>query len=146
MEIVAITGFDNDDSGFISDSDINVTNLRSDTVTYGVNGDASVTRTADSTMRGTVNATLGDGTTFVSDVVIVQMDNGDIFVTNLIDSPQLLNNQNIQNIEIASILGANFNGYFTSQTATNATVVCYASGTVIATQNGECAVEDFTQR
>jgi hypothetical protein len=145
LENVAITNFDNFDTGVIGDNDINGLNLLGDTVTYGANGAASVTRTADSTMTGTVNVILGDETTFVANVLFVQMDNGDVFVTNLIGSPQLLNNQNIQSIEIASVTVTNASGYFTSQTATNATVVCYASGTVIATQNGACAIEDLSQ-
>lgn len=142
LELVTITNYDASDDGTINDNDYDTSS--GETATYAVGGGAPATRNADSSIEGTAKVTLGDGTVITANVVILQMDNGDVFVTNLINNNSL-DNKNIDAIEIATITGTNFSGYYASQTTTNANVVCFAAGTMIRTPSGDVPVERLAQ-
>ncbi len=134
LAVVAVTNHDQNDDGAISDNETRT----SDFVTYTRNG-TNYTAKSDSTLDMWVRVTDTDGVVHTIEVVGIQMTNGDLFITDL-NNAGTLDNLTIRSVEIYSIPSTNFSGYLTNQTVSN-TTVCFASGTLIATQRGNVQVE-----
>ncbi|WP_258869569.1 Hint domain-containing protein [Paracoccus thiocyanatus] len=49
----------------------------------------------------------------------------------------------VESIKITAITGTNYNGFYTNQTVTGSSVVCFLRGTLIKTENGEVPVEQL---
>lgn len=71
---------------------------------------------------------------------MVQMTNGDTFVTDLINIGEL-DGVNIQAITLQSEGAHNWGGWFANQSVDGAAVVCFAKGTLIDTPAGPRAIE-----
>lgn len=137
--LVAMTVDDGDDDGAISDDDMG--NGASDTVTYDLGGGATTQHVDSSNVYG-IRVTLGDNSTIELQAVGIQMQNGDVFLTE-INNDGSLDNLNVQSIQLLSVDGSNYGGFFANQSVDNSRVVCFAAGTLICTPSGMVPVEDI---
>ncbi|MBF9060369.1 hypothetical protein HKCCSP123_14390, partial [Rhodobacterales bacterium HKCCSP123] len=115
----------------INDNDLGT----GDSVTYDL-GTGSVTAEADTTLLGTVELTLTDGSTRLVDVVLLQTTNGDLFISDL-QNNGTLDNLEISNVRITAITGDNFIGFLSDQTVTGTTFGPGADGVVDGLETGE---------
>ena len=88
-----------------------------------------------------------DGTVSTVNATFLQLDNGDVFVTNY-GTGTALNNLDIASIEIMTITesSAGYAGFWNSQNVDPTTTtlsVCFTFGTMIETQNGEKLAEQL---
>lgn len=141
LELVAVANNDGNNDGAISDNEVPASSA--DTVSYTHGGVAYSNIQADTTVTGNVLVTLHDGSTQTIEAVIIQMDNGDVFVTDLLNAGTL-DDLAIQSIQITSLTWVYSSGYFANQSVDNGQVVCFASGTRIETDRGLVAVEDLS--
>lgn len=134
---VDAVGFDGDGDGIIMDND---TGSTADSI--AIDG---VSMTLDSTIAFSATITRGDGTTYDTTVGVVQMTNGEVYLLPITETD--LDFLNIQSIALTSVVNANYQGvYVTTATRSidNSNVVCFARGTMIATQNGLIDVSDLS--
>jgi hypothetical protein len=134
LESVSVTNHDVDNDGAISDNEFG----GGDYVEYTRDGIAYSAK-SDSTMDFWVRITDADGVVHDIEVVGIQMDNGDVFITDL-DNAGTLDNLTIRSVEVYSIPRTNFSGYRTNQSISN-TTVCYAAGTMIRSVCGDVLIE-----
>ena len=66
--------------------------------------------------------TLADGATKTVEVVAFQQQNGDLFISDLLNGGTLDNLQ-ISSLEITSVTGSNYSGWYTNQSVDNTTLV-----------------------
>ncbi|WP_102108116.1 Hint domain-containing protein [Oceaniglobus roseus] len=112
------------------------------TVTYDV-GAGTVSSVQDSSSSYKATILLGDGSTLVTDVVVIQLRNGATFVTEL-NTAVPLDNLKIQSITLgATPVSDNATGWFVSESVTGSAIVCFAEGTRIAAPGGARAVEEI---
>jgi hypothetical protein len=134
LALIDITQTDQDDNDQINDDEFG----SGDTLTYNTGGGA-VTVSQDSAAIYNADVLMGDGSTVSIQVIVVQAANGDTFIS---DRDGSLDDQAIQSIELLSEDSSNYSGVFEGLgSIDNATVVCYAPGTLIATVHGDVAVE-----
>lgn len=107
-----------------------------DSVTYDV-GLGSTTQVLASNDTYNVEVTLADNSKIPAFVGITQFQNGDLFVRNSLQ----LDGQSIQSIEIASLVNNFFSGYQGGSSIDGATIVCFTTGTLISTPEGERVIE-----
>ncbi|PTX55881.1 Hint domain-containing protein [Litoreibacter ponti] len=137
LALVTITQVDEDDDGVIYDDENNPAN---DFINYDL-GSGAASYFVDASMIYTATITLGDGTTVTDDYLVIQTTNGDTFLRTTLSNSDSLDNTSIQSIELTSAQNTNGAGFFTSESVDNASIVCFAEGTQIATPSGEVAVE-----
>jgi len=104
-----------------------------------------VTSTLDSLQVYNATVMTGDGTLQNITVGVAQLTNGQAYIVPT--DEVYLDNTNIQSIELTSVLNDNYNGMWVAsanRSIDNASVVCFASGTMIATDTGPRAVETLT--
>ena len=140
LEVVSVsaTDTDTDANGYINDDD---QGAATDPVSYDL-GAGAVNTTTDHTGIYTAEITLGDGSTTVIDLLLVQMVNGDTFVTDLNDNGDL-DGLNIQSIQFLSAGQNDASGWFLNQSVDNTSVVCFVKGTLIETPSGKRKIEDL---
>ncbi|TMM54470.1 Hint domain-containing protein [Sulfitobacter sabulilitoris] len=110
-------------------------------ITYDLgDGAGSRTITQDSVAVYLVTIERGDGTTFDTRVNIIQLVNGDTFVTENSNGASL-DNIAIQSITVGTLVEDNASGWFTANSADGASVVCFVAGTRIRTPRGDIPVE-----
>lgn len=126
-----------------SDDDPRSGDSGDDRVTYDdpSTGNEVITIT-DSTMSFMADILLGDGSTIQVKVLVVQMTNGDVFVTDF-ENNGSLDNLNIQSITLKTVETSLFAGWFDNQSVDGSRVVCFTSGTLIDTDRGAVHVEDL---
>jgi hypothetical protein len=135
LALIVVTQTDQNDDDLIYDDEL----ASGDTLTYDTGG-GGVTVSQDSTAVYNADVLLGDGSTVTMQVIVIQAANGDTFVTEI--SPGSLDNQAIQSIELLSQDSSNYSGVSEGgNSIDNATIVCYAPGTLITTAQGEVVVE-----
>jgi hypothetical protein len=83
---------------------------------------------------------LGDGTTQIIDVTVIQLQNVDVFVTDH-SNGGTLDNLNVQNIKLVSISEAGYAGFYADSSVDNSAVVCFTPGALIETRDGHLDVE-----
>ncbi len=88
-----------------------------DYVQYYIDGEYNCTKT-DTTMSANVTLTLTDGSTRVVEVVMMQQQNGDLFISDLLNCGTL-DNLSIANVRIDAITGDNYSGWYTNQSVDN---------------------------
>jgi len=134
MELTVITENDVDGSGAIIDDEGGT----GDTVSYTTSS-GSYSGPIDASILYNAIVTEADGTQTTTQVVVVQMPNGDTFV---VDFPggDSLDNMNISSIQLTSPHSTNYAGYYTGKSVDN-TSVCFCSGTLIETTNGPAKIE-----
>ncbi|KIN60910.1 Hemolysin-type calcium-binding protein [Sulfitobacter noctilucae] len=111
-------------------------------ITYDLGGGAQ-TVSQDSVASYNVSLSLGDGTTLNTIVNVIQLTNGATFINENIDGVPL-DNLNIQAVTLGTVVEDNAYGWMTARSIDNARIVCFASGTLIETPQGQRAVEDLT--
>ncbi|SEQ24320.1 Ca2+-binding protein, RTX toxin-related [Loktanella sp. DSM 29012] len=114
LSLVQATLRDAEHDGVISDNENS-----HDTVAYTINGTSYHNKT-DSTLTGTLRVTLSDGSVRDIDALLVQQDNGDLFVSDLLNGGTL-DNLSIAQIEITDIKTTDSKGWFSNQSVDNTT-------------------------
>jgi hypothetical protein len=136
MKIVAVTNNDRNDDAMIADDERG----SNDTVQYTRDG-ISYTAKPDTSLQAQVRITDLNGAVFDISVVGIQMDNGDFFITDMMNSGTL-DNLTIRSVDVYSIPRSNFDGYYSNQSVSG-TAVCFVAGTRILTANGEMRIEEL---
>lgn len=137
LQTVAVTNIDVNNDGAIYDNEFSA--YANDSMQYDLGGGA-VSVQADTTLLLNVSILLGDGSTIFAQVLGIQTTNGDLFISDLLNSGSL-DNLDIQSITIDSVDSHNYAGYYSNQSADNINIVCFARGTAILSANGEIPVE-----
>ena len=105
---------------------------------YTLNG-STYNTVQDSTSVYSANILLGDGSTLVTDVIVIQMTNGQTFINEL-GTP--LDGLKIQSVTLGSTsVGDNYDGWILGPSVSGTQIVCFARGTRIATPGGGVPVE-----
>ncbi len=115
LQIVAVDIYDHEHDGVVSDNEYTC-----DYIGYNTGG-GTVHNYTDSTLLGTVAVTLKDGTVKHVEVVLIQQDNGDLFVTELLNDGSL-DGLEISSIEITAITGDNYSGWYSNQSVDGASI------------------------
>ncbi|MEM9263778.1 MAG: Hint domain-containing protein [Pseudomonadota bacterium] len=133
MSFVSATANDANSDGFIWEDDIG----GGESVT--VDG---ITTALDSVQAYSATVTLGDGSSFTTTLGVAQLANGEAYIIPTNETH--LDNLSIQSIELTRVLEDAYDGMYATTAARsvdNSSLVCFASGTMIATPDGQCAVE-----
>ncbi|NHQ75512.1 hypothetical protein HAT86_13715 [Roseovarius gahaiensis] len=134
MQIVQASFKDANSNGVIEDNDFGTY----DKVTYDVGG-GSVTNQTDGSLNANVTLALADGSTKTVDVVMMQQDNGDLFISDL-HNGGTLDNLQISGVTINEITGTNYSGWYSNQSVDGSAIVApepQADGIVEGTNAGE---------
>ncbi|WP_299684140.1 Hint domain-containing protein [uncultured Tateyamaria sp.] len=134
LQNTLVTGNDADSSGHISDDE-----QAFETVEYDFGGGLISTNT-DHTAVYNITVLLGDGSTKTFDALLIQMTNGDTFLTDLLDNSEF-DNLNIQTITVNSVGVDNYSGWLTGQSVDNSQIVCFTSGTLLSGPDGALPVD-----
>ena len=101
-------------------------------ITYDL-GAGSITATQDSVAVYNVSILLGDGTTLNTVVNVIQLVNGDTFVTeNSNGAP--LDGLSIQSITVGTLVNDSASGWYVARSSDGVAVVCFTEGTLIVTE------------
>ncbi|MEO1239560.1 MAG: Hint domain-containing protein [Pseudomonadota bacterium] len=135
LVITEVSEFDFDDDGVMSDDEYGT----GDYLTYDAGGGATKVN-LDSSSLYDADILLGDGSTLSVPVLVLQMANGDVFITEHVDNP--LDGLAIQSINLVSLITSDAQGYYAgAYDVEGATIVCFTPGVMIDTQEGPRAVE-----
>jgi len=118
MSLVTVEVFDKDHDGVMEDDE---TCSRGDYIAYDA-GAGATSQVTDSTMKALADITLADGSVISVEVVVMQMQNGDLFISDLLNGGTL-DNLEISAVEITEITGDTYTGWFTNQSVDNTTLV-----------------------
>lgn len=118
MQLVTASVYDKDHDGVMEDDE---TNPYCDYVSYNT-GSGTEYQYTDSSMSVMLDVTLSDGSVIQVEAVAVQMQNGDLFVSDLLNGGTL-DNLEISNIEITEVTGSTYSGWYTNQSVDNTTLV-----------------------
>lgn len=136
IQLVDVTQNDPDGNGILDDNDLGAGNTQE----YDL-GAGPVTSVLDSTQLYTIDITQGNGTVTSGSVIVLQNENGDIFVEELSSDAGLLDNINIQSITFTSLVDADVVDALPNPEILNTNVVCFSAGTKIKTPSGNVSVE-----
>lgn len=140
LRVVEVTLLDNNDDGEISDNDQGDTS--GDTMTYTANG-RTVEAQSDTSMYYQADILLGDGSTLNNvKVLVVQSTSGDVFIADAENGGDL-DGLNIQAITLRRVNDDNLSGFSPNESTDGTIIVCFAGGTMIATERGQAAIEDL---
>lgn len=144
LQIVTVTENDANLDGSINDNDNG--DMSGDSLSYTLNGSPQNNMVIDSTFSANVDAVLGDGTTYTFEAILVQMENGDIFLGDMWNNGSA-DNLNIQSVEISGITGGgttiDYSGLVSGSSASNTAIVCFTAGTRLLSARGYISVEDL---
>lgn len=139
LVITEVTEVDVNDDGVISDDE----NGTGDYLSYDT-GSGVTTTDLDSSSLYNATILLGDGSTMSVRVLVIQAANGDVFISEFPAEP--LDGLAIQSISLLSLNTSDAMGINAGASdVQNASVVCYAVGTMIDTPDGPRAVETLTR-
>ena len=126
-----------DGTNTVEDADVDTPGSTFDYTLNGVNYNS----VQDSTALYSADILLGDGTTIVRTVTVIQMTNGHTFIT---ENDTSLDNLNIQSISLGpTSINDNYFGWAATRSVTGTQIVCFAQGTRIATPHGAAPVESL---
>ncbi len=141
LQIVSVYQYDHENDGVISDNEHTC-----DYIGYSVGG-GTVYNQTDSTLLGTVAVTLKDGSVKHVEVVLIQQDNGDLFVTELLNDGSL-DGLEIANIEITDITGTCYSGWYANQSVDGASIcpveTSHLDGYVEGTEGNDVIDANYT--
>ena len=140
-ELINVNANDANADGAINDDEIGT--VAGEDVTYDA-GNGPTTQFIDSTIVYNIRATLGDNSTIDISATVIQLQNGDVFLTDFVNNGTL-DNLNIQNIELLSVLGDNYSGFFANSSVDGTQTVCFVAGTLIVTRDGPVPVEEVAK-
>lgn len=131
---VAVNDIDGD--SVVEDDEVRAT---SEDFTYDT-GSGATSQLLDSTQTYMADVLLGDGSTSTIEVTVIQLQNGDVLLTDYLNLGTL-DNLNVQSIELVYITGSNYGAFFADSSVDNSAVVCFTPGTLIETDRGPVPVE-----
>ncbi len=135
LQVVSVTADDANDDGTIQPDDPQQT---PETFSY-VLGPVSTTSGLDSEVLYDAEVLYGDGTVNTVQVWVIQLQNGDTFITL---AQGALSNASVQSVTLTSVASADYMGIAAPvNEITNLQFVCFARGTMIATPEGQTPVE-----
>jgi len=135
LVITELVEYDTDHDGVIYDDEAGT----SDYVQYDT-GAGTQNVALDSSSLYDADILLGDGSTMSVPVLVLQTTNGDVFISEY--PTNSLDGLSIQSISLTNLNDSNAGGINLGQSnVQNARVVCFAEGTLIATTQGQVAVE-----
>ena len=135
LVITAVSEVDVDDDNVIYDNEY----ATGDYLQYDTGG-GTVSTALDSTSLYNADILLGDGSTMSVPVLVIQAANGDVFISEYPAFP--LDGLAIQSISLVSLNTSDAAGINRGVSdVQGATIVCFALGTKITTQQGEQPVE-----
>ena len=135
--LVNISVNDGNGDGAINDDEFGTS--PGEDVVYNL-GSGETTQFIDSTIVYNVRVTLGDNSTIDIQATAIQTQNGDVFLTDFANNGSF-DNLNVQNIQLLSVAGSNYSGFFANSSVDNTQVVCFAAGTPIMTDAGPIPVQ-----
>ena len=120
-----------------NDNDFETNNQGSagDLVSYDA-GSGTQSSRVDSHWDYSADVLLSNGSTITKNLGMIQLENGDLFING-----DNLNNLEITSITPTSISNSGYDGWFGSRNISNSSIVCYASGTLIATEHDAVEVQ-----
>ncbi|WP_415920412.1 Hint domain-containing protein [Tateyamaria sp. SN6-1] len=127
---------DADSDGQVLDDEFGET---SETVSYDL-GAGPQTQLIDSTNVYNASIKLADGSIVTTPVTVIQMQNGDVFLTEFVNDGSI-DGLTIRNVTLDSVFGSNYGSFVADSSYDSGTVVCFAHGTQIMTPDGPVAVE-----
>lgn len=133
----------NDQNGDNEISDDESGTFAGEDVNYDT-GSGPTTQFIDSTIVYTIRVTLGDNSTVDMQATVIQFQNGDVFLTNFANNGSL-DNLNVQNIELMSVLGDDYVGFWANSSVDGSQTVCFVSGTPIVTRGGLMPVQEIVK-
>ncbi len=134
-DLVDIEVQDTDSNNIIYDDDIVGAN---EFLTYDAGG-GSMVEAIDSTLVYNITVTLWDGSTTNMLGTVVQMQNGDVFLTDYANNGSL-DNLSLQNISLNSLHSDGYNGFFANSSVDNTNVVCFTKDAQVQTTRGSVPV------
>ena len=135
LAITSVSEVDVDDDGVIYDDEYGT----GDYLSYDPGG-GTVNSALDSSSLYNADILLGDGSTMSVPVLVLQTANGDVFISEFPGNP--LDGLAIQSISLVSLNTSDASGInLGASDVQGATIVCFATGTKIATQHGEMPVK-----
>lgn len=138
LPLIAVAVDDINNDGEIADNEAGATN---EDFTYDT-GAGTSSHLLDSTQTYNAQILLGDGSTTTIVVTVIQMENGDVFVTDYYNTGTL-DNLNIQSLGLMSVAESNYIGFVSDSSVDNSSVVCFAAGTLIDTDIGPVPAENL---
>ncbi|MEM6759230.1 MAG: Hint domain-containing protein [Pseudomonadota bacterium] len=99
-------------------------------------GNGPQAQLADSTSDYTATITLADGSSFVTHVAVIQMQNGDVFLGEPQSYSGSLDNIDIRSIRLEPSPDTDFAGFYASNSMSNTSVVCFTRHTLVQTPDG----------
>lgn len=138
LAITEVTEVDVNDDGVINDDEYGT----GDYLSYDT-GSGVTNVNLDSSSLYNADILLGDGSTMSVRVLVIQAANGDVFISEFPAEP--LDGLSIQSISLVSLDTSEAAGINAGASdVQNASVVCYAAGTMIDTPDGPRPVETLT--
>jgi hypothetical protein len=135
LVITTVNEIDANDDGVINDDEFGT----GDHLNYDT-GNGSIDANLDNSSLYNAEILLGDGTTMSVTVLVIQADNGDVFISE--DPAYPLDGLSIQSISLVSFNTSQAAGINSgASNVKNASVVCFGPETMIDTPGGLCAVE-----
>ena len=134
--MVEVTVNDVDDDGLILDDEDGGPD---EFLTYDA-GSGPTSQLLDSTQVYFVDLVLEDGSIYNSAATVIQLQNGDVFATD-VGNGGALDNLRFRSIELVNAANADLSGFNSASSADNTSVVCFTPGTMIETVHGAIAVE-----
>lgn len=133
----------NDQNGDNEISDDESGTFAGEAVSYDTGG-GPTTQFIDSTIVYTIRVTLGDNSTVNMLATVIQLQNGDVFLTDFANNGSL-DNLNVQNIELLSVVEDSYAGFWADSSVDGSQTVCFVSGTPIMTRGGLMPVQDVVK-
>ncbi len=135
LEFVEVSEVDGNDDGIIYDDETSST----DSLRYDISSGSTATA-LDSSSLYNAEILLGDGSTLLVPVLVIQAANGDVFISEYPANP--LDGLAIQSIRLVSLKTSQATGINAGMSdVQNATIVCYGAGTLMATPKGDIPIE-----
>lgn len=131
-----VTVEDGDSNGSINDDELGTS--PTEYVSYDLGGGLTV-QYIDSTIVYNVAVLLGDGSTSNMFGTVIQLQNGDVFLTDYANLGAM-DNLSVQSVTLSSP-DSFFTGFIPASSISGTTVVCFASGTRILTAEGYRPIE-----
>ena len=103
-------------------------------------GSGPTSQLLDSTQTYFAELLLEDGSIHRATVTVIQLQNGDVFATD-IGNGGSLDNLNFRSIELTGIAQDDAAGFTATSSVDNSSVVCFTPGTMIETSHGATPVE-----
>ncbi|MEL7092028.1 MAG: Hint domain-containing protein [Pseudomonadota bacterium] len=127
---------DNNDDGVTWDDEMGPPQ---EYVYYDV-GNGPQAQLLDSTSDYTATVTLADGSSFTTHIAVIQLQNGDVFLGEPASYSGSLDNLDIRSITLDPNPNTDFAGFYSSNSISNASIVCFTRHTMVQTPDGPVSI------